>query len=231
MIKKFLPSRRIFPPGFIFVDESGTLPDPKDKIIVIAAVATPSPEKIEAIFKTLIKKRGFKRPSGELKFYTAGEKTKDLFFHWMAKEDFAVFILVVEKSGQKITDSPENFAILCWLVLTDVLAFYPEPTEIVFDRHFSAKKDMEKFNKILAELLGKNLRIVHVDSQHDKRVNIADMVAGAILAKESGKNKNFYQIIEKEVIISKLLSWPEAKRKFFDKKRLAQTDASAHLSK
>lgn len=40
----------------IFIDESGTLPDIKDKVIVIAAVGTSTPIIIDNIFKTLQKK-------------------------------------------------------------------------------------------------------------------------------------------------------------------------------
>lgn len=35
----------------VFIDESGTLPDPHDKIIVIAAVVAKHPERIDIILK------------------------------------------------------------------------------------------------------------------------------------------------------------------------------------
>ena len=35
----------------VFVDESGTLPDPKDTVIVIAAVGTSNPARFETIIK------------------------------------------------------------------------------------------------------------------------------------------------------------------------------------
>ncbi|MDP2946734.1 MAG: hypothetical protein Q8N88_01335 [Nanoarchaeota archaeon] len=48
-------------PGVIlYIDESGTLPDAKDKIIVIAAVGVYLPRKIDEIFKKVRKKGALK---------------------------------------------------------------------------------------------------------------------------------------------------------------------------
>ena len=43
----------------IYIDESGTLPDPNDKLVVVAAVGTPSPERIDIILKQAKKKTSF----------------------------------------------------------------------------------------------------------------------------------------------------------------------------
>lgn len=120
--------------------------------------------------------------------------------------------------GRKITDTPEHFAFLCWLLLNDVLSFYPDIKEIIFDRHFSRDYDIEQFNKFLRRLLPQLPDIQHVDSKKVKRVNIADMIAGAVLANETGKNKKYYKMFEKQIISEKRLNWVEAKRKFLNKK-------------
>src|SRR3989344_6798030 len=114
----------------ILIDESGTLPDPKDRVIVVAAVGTYTPRVIDKIFSGLKKKSKIKGKTGELKFYTAGEKTKQLFFEKITHEDFKIFVLVVEKMGRKIPDTPEHFALICWLLLNDVFSFYPTVKEI-----------------------------------------------------------------------------------------------------
>jgi hypothetical protein len=44
------------------------------------------------------------------------------------------------------------------------------------------------------------------------------MVAGAVLANETGKNSEFYKIFEKQIISEKRLNWVEAKRRFTNKK-------------
>lgn len=202
----------------LFVDESGTLPDPKDKIIVVAAVGVYSPRKIDEILKTVRKRGRFKRPTGEIKFYTAGEKSKILFFEKIVEENFDIFVLIVDKIGRKIEDTPENFAVICGLLLQNVFAFYPNVREIVFDRHFHKDKDIEKFNKTLNDFLKKKLpKIDHVDSQKNKAVNVADMVAGAILAKETGKDSRFYKIFKGRIVTEARVNWPETKRRLFGK--------------
>ena len=205
----------------IFIDESGTLPDIKDKVIIIAAVGTNASEVIEKVLKSAQKKGKLREQTGELKFYTAGEKTKLLFFKKLTKENIDIFVLIVEKMGRKIPDTPEHFAILCWLLLNDVLSFYSEISEVIFDRHFSRDYDIEKFNLILNKFLPTSLTIKHVDSRKDKRVNIADMVAGAALAYETEKNTDYYRMIKKQIISEKRLNWAEGKRKFLAKKKLA----------
>lgn len=199
----------------VFIDESGTLPDPKDRVIVVAAVGVKAPAKIELIIRQVRKKGKFQKPTGELKFYHASPKSKITFLEKIAREKLNIFVLIAEKMGRKIPDTPQHFALLCWLLLTDVFSFYPKVREIIFDRHFHKKEDIEKFNQFLSEFLGKSPRMKHVDSQKDKRINVADMVAGAVLAKETGKTERFYQIFSKQVISETRINWPEAKRRLF----------------
>lgn len=202
----------------VFVDESGTLPDPKDRVIVVAAVGTDSPEKLDLLFKQLLERGKLKKPASELKFYTSGDKTKIAFFEKIAHENFAIFVLTVEKMGRKIADTPEHFAILCWLLLDDVLNLYQNVTSIIFDRHFSSDVDVDRFNKALTRLLNKEVDLKHVGSDQEKRVNVADMIAGAVLAKQTGKTAKFYEIFEKEVISFKTLNWVEVKKRYINKK-------------
>ena len=202
----------------VFVDESGTLPDPRDRVVIVAAVGTFSPTKIETIIKSVRKKGHFKKPVGEIKFYTLGNKTKTLFLEKIANENFDIFILTIEKMGRAIPDTPQHFAVICGFLLENVLSFYQKVEKIIFDRHFHKSEDIKEFNQALENFLDKDLpKINHVDSKKDKNVNIADMVAGAVLAKETGKNKSFYEIFKNRIINESRLNWPEVKRKLFQK--------------
>lgn len=205
----------------VFIDESGTLPDPKDKVIVIGAVGTKTPERIEKIIKEIQRKTRLKKTTGELKFYTAGDKTKRLFFERIAKEEIDIFILSIDKMGRKIPDTYENYAILCWLLLEDVFDFYKEVRQIIFDRHFSKLQDINSFNRRLEDLLQKKLKVIHVDSKKDKKVNVADMIAGAVLAKETGKEQEFCKLMKNKIVSERRLNWTAAKRKLFKQQKLA----------
>ncbi|MCL5411728.1 MAG: DUF3800 domain-containing protein [Patescibacteria group bacterium] len=212
----------------IFIDESGTLPDPRDEVVIVAAAGTEDAKKIEGIIKFLRRKGKLKDLSKEIKFYSAGEKTKRLFLQKVVEEGLDIFVLIVEKAGKKIPDTPENFAFLCWLLLNDVFSFYSDPCEIILDRHFSRVSETEEFNRFLPQLLHKSLVISHVDSAKNRLINVADMVAGAVLAKETKKNFIFYEIIRERIIREKRLNWKEVKRRVFQNKKLARTGASTH---
>jgi hypothetical protein len=204
----------------VFVDESGTLPDPKDKVVIVAAVGSQSPEKLLTISKS-VRKFQKKKYSAEIKFYKAGERTKKKFLEKLAKEDLEIFVLTVEKEGKKIEDSPGNFALLCWLILEDCLLFYKNKLkQVIFDRHFHQKKDQEKFNQVLTRLLNRQLIFIHVDSQKDSRVNAADMVAGSLLWKATGKDKKFYQLIKEKITSEKIINWKQIREKFWAKKNV-----------
>lgn len=77
-------------------------------------------------------------------------------------------------------------------------------------------QDINNFNRRLEDLLHKKLKVVHVDSKKDKKVNVADMIAGAVLAKETGKEQEFYKLMKNKIVSERRLNWPVAKRKLFE---------------
>lgn len=206
----------------IFIDESGTLPDIKDEVIVVAAVGTHTPGHLGQLFNKVRKTLKKSNRLSEIKFYTAGDKTKEVFFKHLIKEDLGIFILVVDKKGRKIPDTPKHFALLCWLLLSEVANFYSEIKEIVFDRHFHQKQDLDAFNSFLEEFLGFQAKLTHVDSKQAVEVNTADMIAVAVLAFIRGRNSNFYKIFEDKIISEIKINWPEAKRRLLQKKNSSE---------
>ena len=95
-----------------------------------------------------------------------------------------------------------------------------EKIVIILDRHFHRKIDQNQFNRLLRKSIHKSFRykIKHVDSQQDPLVNMADMSAGAILWKYTKKDRQFYNLIRENIIVEKLVNWPEMKRKSLNKK-------------
>lgn len=207
--------------AIVYIDESGTLPDPADTVVVVAAVGTVSPERIDALFKRVKKKAAFTKPSGEIKYYTAGDKTKTVFFNLLAHENLTICVLVVDKIGRAIPDTPDHYAALCMVLLTRVLRRIPTIAELRFDRHFSKRTDTDRFNELVRIVVGKDIGITHVDSMEDKRVNVADMVAGAMLAAETGRDTRFRSMIKHKVTVTVRLGWKEIKERFLAIKKLA----------
>jgi len=203
---------------YIFIDESGTLPDPKGDVIVVAVVATVTPDKLITPTSQTRKLLNPKNKKvSELKFYTAGDKTRLAFLNELVSLDIDIFILTIQKSGQNIPDTSENFAILCWLLLEECILFYGDSIkQVIFDKHFHRQKDISDFNKKLLQLVNKKLEIKHAESINDTRVNTADMVAGSALYFHTDKDKQFYKILENRIISEKVLHWKEAKRRVYE---------------
>jgi len=80
----------------VFIDESGTLPDPKDKVVIVAAVGTEAPKQLLTISKSVRKFQ--KKKTTEIKFYRAGERTKKKFWHKKMSEPAQAPIQTSKKS-------------------------------------------------------------------------------------------------------------------------------------
>jgi len=201
----------------VFIDESGTLPDPKDRFIVLCGVGIKKIKEAENIIsRTLTSLRRRKTKVQEIKFYSTGQKTKRQFLSGIVLANFEIFALVVDKKGRKIADTPENFALLVADLVNEINLWYKvEKVNLIVDKHFHRKIDQTRFNQVLNVRINKSLKyqIRHVDSRQNTLVNIADMSAGAILWKYSGKDLEFYNLIKENIIIEKIISWPEIKRK------------------
>lgn len=210
------------PQATIFIDESGTLPDPKDKIVVMAAVGVNISKILLDVAREVRKQIKFHKKEkqiSEIKFYQAGERTKSIYLKELSKKKIAIFALITEKKGQKIPDTPENFAILAYILLQECLWFYGSEgiEEIIFDKHFHRDIDQKKFDEVLQKLLRTRLKLLHKDSSQNPEVNAADMVAGSLLWKYTGKDEKFYKLIKDRIISERVLNWKEAKRRFFTK--------------
>ena len=59
----------------IYIDESGTLLDPKDPVVIVAAVGSENAREIAEITKR-VRKSSQTKKLPEIKFYRSGEKTK-----------------------------------------------------------------------------------------------------------------------------------------------------------
>ncbi|MEK7164772.1 MAG: DUF3800 domain-containing protein [Patescibacteria group bacterium] len=204
----------------IFIDESGTLPDKNDPVVVLAAVGANAPETLERVGQR-VRKEIWSRKNPEIipeiKFYRAGDRTRLRYLEELAKSDVDIFVLIADKRGQSIPDDPENYAALCYVLLEECLLFYQESLEeVVFDRHFHKQSDQDAFNAILSKLIKRPIPFSHVDSRENPAVNAADMIAGSLLYKYSGKDSKFYNSIKNRIMMETVIHWKEAKQRFIN---------------
>ncbi|KKT92254.1 MAG: hypothetical protein A3E37_01020 [Candidatus Andersenbacteria bacterium RIFCSPHIGHO2_12_FULL_46_9] len=232
---KQIQNNKTAAPVNVFIDESGTLPDPKDRLIVISAVGIRNLKEANNIIsriKSSLRKTK-KKEIKEIKFYYAGHNTKRQFLSGIVSANFDIFCLIVDKKGRKIADSPVNYAILLTEIVNEAVAWYkPIPIKVTSDRHFQSLYHQKELNNYLGNSVDKKTSqtIKHVDSQQNKVVNIADMAAGAIHWQYSGKNSQYYRLIKDNIISEKIVSWPSLKQKYMTNKKLTRTDASIHPS-
>lgn len=221
---KQIPNTQIRNPINIFIDESGTLPDPKDKYIVICGVGAKQIKEVRNIIsRTMSSIRQGKTRLTELKFYYSGQNTKRQFLSGLISANFDIFALVIDKKGRKIADTPENFCLLVADLINEVHLWYKSyKLKLIIDKHFHKRSDQNKFDNLLKQYTSDvvTFQIVHVDSQKNTTVNTADMAAGAVLWKYSGKDSQYYQIIKDNIVVEKIVNWPELKRNSLINKKL-----------
>ena len=207
----------------IFIDESGTLPDPRDKFVVICGVGVRQTKEAKNIISRILSSlKQRKIRIKEIKFYHAGQNTKRQFLSGIVSANFEIFALIVNKKGRKIADSPENFALLVADLVNEINLWYKlKKINLVIDRHFHRKVDQNKFSRFIRQSTNSlsKYQIKHADSQQDPLVNTADMPAGAILWKYADKDPQFYNLIKENIVVEKIVSWPEVKRKNVDLKK------------
>lgn len=209
---------------YIFIDESGTLPDKNDSFVVVTAIATDDPRKLSEVSNFVRKnlKKSKKAPS-EIKFYSSGDKTRTIFLSKLNQLDISVSVLMISKKNSSIEDSPLNFATACYYSIKPIVRKNKLlDIELVFDKHFHKLDDQCRFNFFLERRLHNIKKIRHVDSQRERAVNCADMISGAVLCSLRKTNK-FFLIIKRKIVHYKQVQWSELKRKFLSEiKNLAE---------
>ncbi len=195
----------------IFIDESGTLPDKSDRYIILAALVADNPDRLDKILPKFRRKTPTKGPRKkekqvkEFKFHYVGDITKEKVLKEIASLNIKIYLLVVDKIGRKIPDTPENYGKLIKRLIL-VLIKKEHPKQVYFDKHFSSKSDTEKFETLL-NLISQQIQFKQVDSLADPRIDLADFIAGAALRKYRANDNTFYNIILSKVIWEKVESW------------------------
>ncbi|OGY25968.1 MAG: hypothetical protein A2Z24_02515 [Candidatus Woykebacteria bacterium RBG_16_44_10] len=205
---------------FALIDESGRLADPKDRILVIAALVTRSLVGLDKIIPEARRKipaKGKRRKElklAEIKFSTTGDRTRERVLKLISSARVKVFILIIDKEGRKILDNPQNYAKLISKVLERAVKKFRDLGHVLIDRHFTYITQREKFNEILQKSLKRKLFIEHLDSQQNTIISLADFVAGAARFAAISKSSEFKKFIEGLIVSEERLTWRElAKQK------------------
>ncbi len=195
----------------IFIDESGTLPDAIDRYIVLAALVTINPNGLKKILPKFRKKTSNKgtrkkeKKVPEFKFHYVGNITRKKVLEGLVSKEIKIYLLIVDKMGRKIKDTPVNFGKLI-KSLTAPLIKREDPREIYVDKHFGNKANSEDLQVIL-DSISDQVKFYQVDSITDSRVDLADFVAGSMLRKLRIGDETFYNIIAPKITWEKTRKW------------------------
>ena len=198
---------------FAIIDESGRLYDPNDRFLIFAAVVVDSLVNLDKIIPAIKKVLPRKKKLAEIKFSTTGEKTKTKVLAEIKRRNLKLFVLVVDKQGRKIVDSPENYSLIISTLLKKILAKYPTVLHIIIDRHFTWVTQRERFNDFVQKELKRQLFIEHLDSQQNTIISLPDFIAGAERVAHSKNDSKYVEIINKQVERRVVTTWRDLKRK------------------
>lgn len=223
-----MPKPKILPKTlYVYGDESGSLADIAGKVIIIALVTTLNPSELRFIVKKVHKqsldrksKRYKTRRHKEFKYHTAFKPDREKVLQLLRSKEIEIFLLCIKKGGKKIVDSPLNYGIALLEILEPLLRHYHDQNcnvELILDKHFTKTEDIAKLNKLIVQITNNQLKPVHVDSQNNPFVALADFVAGAMREEFEQNNKSLSLIIADNIIFKEKILWRDLKRKWIDK--------------
>ncbi|MDQ3098893.1 MAG: DUF3800 domain-containing protein [bacterium] len=208
---------------YSFIDESPSLSD-ADFFFCIGIISTE--DKTNITLRKIIKKartRTVKKKlknAPELKFNISDEKTRTYVLKELAKQNIEIIVLVVNKDGQKIADTPKNYALVVGNAVTEVVHHHPVVI-VTVDRKYTnteqAQEFMSECSQIVVQNSPKNKSTsvafeTPTDSKSDSLIQLADFVAGAFNQKYNHNNKQFVEILEKKITTEKVVKWKALKK-------------------
>jgi hypothetical protein len=129
----------------------------------------------------------------------------------LAGKDVDIYVSVIQKDVPIVQDTPENYARLLFPVIGEILSRFPD-SSFAFDKHFARPIQNERVKDFLENLAGQELDLKLADSQTFSGIQIADFVAGAVLAKYQRENARFFELVRRRVIMENWSDWGEMKK-------------------
>lgn len=169
------------------LDESGSL-TADGQYFCMAVVMTPDPLSIRHLIRRAASRSGKRlgrsqKNTAEIKWSNASQRIRALALAGLAEADVEIFTLTVLKGERRIEDTPENYGILACEVLSLSWNIYPD-VSLALDRHFTSSAQVAAVNTLIYRRWPSQgvLSVVHVDSQCNALVQLADLAAGSVYA-------------------------------------------------
>ena len=203
---------------YIYVDESGSLSDPRDMIVTLAAIKTLSPRPLRWIIKRVKRDVRREKPKrgtpSEFKFYTTTDSARVAVLEALAREQVEVYALSIFKGAQIIPHTPGNYGILLCELLRMCGAEHENVTELAVDMSFNTPQQRVRLTAIVHNTLDLDVELRYVDSIKNPYIQLVDFVAGTIRAKHMGRDMIPYQFIQPRLISDQLVRWKVLRREW-----------------
>ncbi len=201
---------------YLLIDESGRIYDPIDNYLVFVGVYSSTLvglEKIVSDARNRIPQTGKRRKEKyfEIKFSNTGDKTRAYVLEKISYKDVSYYVLIIEKEGRKIPDTPATYCVL----LSNLIRLVQEKSleHIIIDKHFTNKNQIEEFNEALLKATKRDLFIEHIDSNDNPVVAFPDFIAGAIRLFITKKEQRFYNLIKQKIAKVEQTTWKQIKKR------------------
>jgi len=202
------------------VDESGSLTAPTP-LFTLAAIVTPQLNSVRHLIRRTAMRSGkrLRRPrktASELKWRNASQRVRSQVLTSLAQVEMEIFTLTVLKTGRRIKDTPENYAILACELLSLCWDTYPD-VALSLDRHFTSPAQVAAVNTFIHRHWPAQgvLSITHVDSQRSPLVQLADFVAGCVYDWHK-ENDPTFQLLEERLGATLVEDWRHIKARWIN---------------
>lgn len=199
-----------------FVDESGSLPDLSTPVVVVAVLVADATDRglerlIPKIRRGLPEKGacGRERQLAELKFFKTSDKTRRQVMLALKREAVTLSVLVVDKQGLTIPDTPSNHALLMKQVLPYCLERFPHLRRILLDNHFARAMDERVRSELIEADFDETIQVLAIDSLKESRINLADFVAGAVAFAHKHDDTRYEELIRGKIAVYRVVRWNE----------------------
>ncbi len=196
-------------PATAFVDEAGNLPDPRDRWVILAAIVAQHPHALQFIIPRARRKQKrseLKKLRGrETKWVNAPDGLRQRVLADLSQHAVSIFWLGVDKENNSIEDTPENYGLMAIELLRECQAYYPS-LQVCFDRRFDNPAREAHLNEIVTQAIPLAATPKHLDSQKDRRIQLADFVAGAVFQRLMRRG-NWMDLLEAQVVSGWTVKW------------------------
>ncbi|MBI4671810.1 MAG: DUF3800 domain-containing protein [Chloroflexi bacterium] len=204
---------------FAFVDESGSLPDLSAPVVVVAVLVVDAQDRgLERLIPKI--RRGLpgkgtrerERQLAELKFFKTSDKTRRQVLLALKQEAVTLFVLVVDKKGFTIPDTPSNHAMLMRQILPYCLERFPHLRRVFLDSHFAREVDERVRSQLIEADFDETIQVLAIDSMKESRINLADFVAGAVAFAHKHDDARYEELIRSKIAMYRVVRWDEKEK-------------------